>query len=453
MNRSVGIGPLRFSPFGLRLFAFWMVATALFAVGWLWRPAGLHAPSSGRDAVVDAAAARTEARSPAAGTLQERLFDRDDSWAAMRAALEQRRLHPEEPLYAPVLASCLKFQYPPSGLLLLDALNVVFGPSAITNTTLNSISLLALAALLLATYLLVRPGLVPFRVAPLDHALIFGVALTYYPTLKGLELGQIQTWLSALFGLALLAYVSGRRVVVGLALGIIVSIKPQLGVFLVWALLRGEKRLAIAMGSTLGVLGLCSLARYGLAAHLEYLELIPLLGRGEAYAPNQSVNGLLLRALQLGDIRDFSCDAFAPENAVVKAGTMLSSLLLIGFALFYERRQHATNPGASFGLAALCFTIASPIAWEHHYGILPPVFAVALAALLMRSHLPPRWQWLALGAAWLLSMRFAALGVLAATPFNFLQSHIFFGGLLLIALLSALRRPENAPTSEDSRGD
>jgi hypothetical protein len=147
---------------------------------------------------------------------------------------------------------------------------------------LTSISLLALAALLLATYLLVRPGLVPFRVAPLDHALIFGVALTYYPTLKGLELGQIQTWLSALFGLALLAYVSGRRVVVGLALGIIVSIKPQLGVFLVWALLRGEKRLAIAMGSTLGVLGLCSLARYGLAAHLEYLELIPLLGRGEA---------------------------------------------------------------------------------------------------------------------------------------------------------------------------
>ena len=441
MSHGAGIGRLRFSPLGIRLFAFWLLAMMLFVLGWWWRPAGWHAEPSQPPTQASAAVGQTTAPNPAAGSLKQRIFDRGDSWEAMRAALAQRHDHPQDPLYAPVLARCLKFQYPPSSLLALDALNGLLGSSAISNPVLNSISFLFLAAFLIATYLLARPALARFSDAPLDHVLIFAFALTFYPTLKGLELGQIQTWLSSLFGLALLAYVRGQRVFVGIALGIIVSIKPQMGVFLVWAVLYRETRLAVAMGSTLAALGLASLARYGLPAHLEYLQLVKLLSRGEAYAPNQSLNGLLLRALHLGTNRDFSCHDFAPENAIVRYGTLLGSLLLMGFCLFYKRKWHATNPGVSMGLAGLCFTIASPIAWEHHYGILPPVFAVTLAALATRSDAHQRWKWIALAAAWLLSVRFAALGTLAGTNFNLLQSHLFFGGLTLIYLLHALRRP------------
>jgi len=451
MSHGVGIGRLRFSPLGARLFAFWLIAMTLFAVGWWWRPAGLRgaAPASSE---ASAAVVATQAPNPAAGTIRQRIFERDDSWAAMRAALDQRREHAGQALYAPVLARCLKFQYPPSSLLSLDAIQALFGTAATSNLVLNSMSFLFLGALLFATYMLARPALAPFTDAPLDHLLIFAFGLTYYPVLKGLELGQIQTWLSALFALALLGYVRGRRVSVGIALGIIVSIKPQMGVFLLWALLRREKRMALAMGTTLTALGLLSLARYGWAAHLEYLELVRLLSRGEAYAPNQSFNGLLLRALHLGDIRDFSCHDFAPDNPLVHAGTLLSSLLLLGFALFYRREWHANNPGASMSLAGLCFTIASPIAWEHHYGILPPVFALGLATLACQPKGREQWKWIALAAAWLLSVRFAALGMLASTNVNFLQSHLFFGALTLIALLHSLRRPKAASVSPVIRG-
>jgi hypothetical protein len=72
---------------------------------------------------------------------------------------------------------------------------------------------------------------------------------------------------------------------------------------------------------------------------------------------------------------------------------------------------------------------------------MPPIFAVCLATLASRPARHERWKWFALGAAWLLSVRFAAVGVLADTNANFLQSYLFFGGLTLLALLHALRRP------------
>jgi Glycosyltransferase family 87 len=442
---SQGLGrSFPFSRFGLRLFAFWVLAMTLFAVGWAWRPAGLNRTVS--DPPPQTAAAQKQVRKPkpVSNTLLERLFvDRDDSWAAMRAALEQKREHPSEPLYAGVLAQCLKFQYPPSSLLAIDAAGSLFGAGVVSNPVLNVLSLVFLAAFLAATYLLAKPALPPLRTAPLDHALILLLGLTYYPTLKGLELGQIQTWLSALFALALLSYVRGHRVWVGIALGVIVSIKPQMGVFLLWALLRRELRLAAAMAATLATLGLLSLARYGLDAHLEYLKLLPLLSRGEAYAPNQSLNGLLLRALHLGANRSFSCQEFGPEHPLVHFGTLAGTLGLMGFALFYKPGWHRNNPGASMGLAAVCFTLASPIAWEHHYGIMPPIFAVCLAALALGQGRTQRWQWFALGTAWLLSVRFAAVGVLADTAANFLQSYLFFGGLTLIVVLHTLRRPKS----------
>ena len=452
MSHGLGKGRFLFSPFGVRLLAFWLLAMTLFLVGWKWRPAGLNNPAVQSAPPAAAAPAQVRKPKPTSDTLLEQLFvDRDDSWAAMRAALEQRRDHPDEPLYAGVLAQCLKFQYPPSSLLSIDAVGSLLGAAAVSNPVLNVLSLLFFGAFLWATYQLARPALAPFRSAPLDHALIFGFALTYYPTLKGLELGQIQTWLSALLALALLAYVRGQRVWVGIALGIIVSIKPQMALFLVWALLRRENRMALAMGATLAVLGLLSLVRYGLTSHLEYLQLLPLLSRGEAYAPNQSLNGLLLRALHLGKTSGFSCQEFAPENPLVHFGTLLGTALLLGFALFYKPKWHANNPGASMGLAAVCFTLASPIAWEHHYGIMPPIFAICLATLASRPGLHERWKWLALGAAWLLSVRFAAVGVLAETNANFLQSYLFFGGLTLLTLLHALRRPSALEASTTTR--
>jgi hypothetical protein len=83
---------------------------------------------------------------------------------------------------------------------------------------------------------------------------------------------------------------------------------------------------------------------------------------------------------------------------------------------------------------------ASPMAWEHHYGIVFPIFV---------------WLWFSYGCweqrrTWLLGASFFLCGswlsvttFLASKPgLNLLQSYIYFGALLLMFLLYRLPRAE-----------
>ena len=71
---------------------------------------------------------------------------------------------------------------------------------------------------------------------------------------------------------------------------------------MLWALLRREWRFAFACVAT-GLVGLIgSIAVFGWANHLDYLRVLSHLAeRGEAYYPNQSVNGLLNRLMSIGE--------------------------------------------------------------------------------------------------------------------------------------------------------
>src|SRR3546814_17616937 len=96
----------------------------------------------------------------------------------------------------------------------------------------------------------------------------------------------------------------------------------------------------------------------------------------------------------------------------------------------------------------LLITIASPVAWEHHYGVVWPIAItlLALVVILLRtdSALPT-----------VLSLLFGITGYFLVAnffpfteeveysipPLNLLQSSIFFGGILLfVALLLLLLR-------------
>ena len=87
--------------------------------------------------------------------------------------------------------------------------------------------------------------------------------------------------------------------------------------------------------------------------------------------------------------------------------------------------------------------MASPIAWEHHYGVTLPIYAVMLATCLGdRSRL----MWLGISYV-LVSTYVPATNLLAASPLNLLQSTLFAGAIILLALLgtdkadgSSLRR-------------
>jgi hypothetical protein len=80
---------------------------------------------------------------------------------------------------------------------------------------------------------------------------------------------------------------------------------------------------------------------------------------------------------------------------------------------------------------ALSITMASPIAWEHHYGIVLPIFAVMLARTLGNR---ARLCWL-IASYMLISNFIPATNLLAPTVVNIVQSYLLAGAVILLVLL------------------
>jgi hypothetical protein len=274
----------------------------------------------------------------------------------------------------------------------------------------------------------------------LAAALLAAAGFAFYPLLKGFSLGQIQTWIGAALALLLLAFRLERRAVAGALLGFVVLLKPHFALVALWALLRGERRLlawaALAVAGGLGV----SLTRYGLAHHLDYLAALAFLGRhGESFHPNQSLTGLLHRLLGNGNNAEWVADAFPPYHPVVFVVGSAGSALLLLLALGFRRRAPGAGDACDLAAMLLAATLASPIAWEHHYGLLLPVYGL-LAAELARPG-APRAERLALAASALVAASYVAPArLLAGTAWNPLQSYLYFAALTALALLLLRRR-------------
>ena len=370
----------------------------------------------------------------------------EDSWRQIRNALDYLSSPHERTLYAEVFfAQRHKFQYPPTSLLLLEPLRGLPYPKMVA--VANFISWLAVFAGAFVLALILMKGTLrpPPEERPaaagkaLALILALGFTLTFYPVVKSYEVGQIQTWLYLLFVTALWSWLEGKKTLSGVLVGLICLIKPQLGLFALWGLIRGERRFTVGIVGTAGTFGALSVALFGWANHVDYLRALAFMGKhGESYYTNQSVNGLVNRLLFNGTNLHGNPRAFAPYNGWVYAITLASTVLLIAAALFWRRRRGRPAGTEDFLIAALTFTMASPIAWEHHYSVLLPIFAAALPAVLAAGE---RWMVWALGAAFALSANiYPMFNSLANTRLNFLQSHLFFGGLILLYLLYRLRR-------------
>jgi alpha-1,2-mannosyltransferase len=377
----------------------------------------------------------------------------EDSWRQIANALDYLSSPHERPLYAEIFfARKNKFQYPPTSLLLIEPLRGLPYPKMVAAA--NFISWLAVigGSFVLALVLMKGWARPPtgsrYSAAGVAAALILalGFTLTFYPIVKSFEVGQIQTWLYFLFVLALWSWLSGKKTLSGILVGLICLIKPQLGLFALWGLVRGERRFTAGIVGTAGTLGAVSVALFGWANHVDYLRALAFMGKhGESYYTNQSVNGLVNRLIFNGTNLHGNPHAFAPYNGWVYAITLATTALLIAAALFWRPGRGRRVGIEDFLIAALTFTMASPIAWEHHYSILLPIFAAALPAAL-RAGRERLTVWILAAAFALCSNIYPMINSLANTRLNFLQSHLFFGGLALLIMLYRLRdEGRNAP--------
>jgi hypothetical protein len=364
-----------------------------------------------------------------------RMSQSADSWRPMEAARRIASTNPNADLYEELFfKQKVKFQYAPTSLLYIDGLSRV---------GLNNISWLAVWVTAVVSALIFRDQLrrTARLIAPLDSrsetivlAIALGLGLTFYPLLKGYTLGQIQVWVDALFAIFVWTWSRGALAGAGVLLGLACLIKPPLTPVAVWALIRGRWRMA-AGAAAAGAVGLAaSVAAYGLRSHLSYPQVLAYIGaRGETYYPNQSFNGLLNRLFRNGDNLEFLDHAFSPPHPWVRVGTLLAAVVLLGLAFALPPLRKPGNGRFDLSAVAITATVISPIAWEHHYGILLPLFAVLVPASLDVSPHPRRMAALLAGAFVLTGQYFQIAQRTAATPWNPLQSYLLFGALMLLA--------------------
>ncbi|VTU15432.1 glycosyltransferase family 87 protein [Variovorax sp. RA8] len=380
----------------------------------------------------------------------------DDSWMPMLRASAFLREHPDQLLYQSVFfGQHVKFQYPLTALVPLDLPQRLLGLEPETVVVifkiLSRLSLIAIAAVFLRLFMGAvqwpsRPGEPPALPAisrgTLAALSLLSVVL-FYPLLRSEYHGQIQTAMTLAAGLSLLAWQRGQPHLSGLMMALCCIIKPQWIIVVLWAALRRQWSFAWTATWITGAFGLVAIAFYGLPNVLDYIPVVSFLGQhGESYFINQSVNGLVNRLLfngvnLEGAGRIWSGTDFPPFHPTVYLATTLSSALILGLALFWRVRKQPT--AVDLSLVMLSLTVASPIAWDHHYGVLLHIFAVLFPVALRRQPFgaaTPALLWL----AFLLSSEsfVGVTNLLAGTTWNVLQSYQFFGAMLVLGLLYRL---------------
>jgi len=369
-----------------------------------------------------------------------------DSWLPMGRALEVWRSPAGHDIYAKVFfAPGDAYQYPPAALFFAMMLNAKPAPVPTPLETFTLFAALAIVALSTSYVFERMMALRGFEPGPLwQRALrwicVAVLTMTFYPVVRAFELGQAQLWIDALFAAALAAWLARRPALSGILVGGICLLKPQLSLLLIWGLIRKQWSFAGAIAAFCAVTFGISLIYFGLQNHLSYLKVLSVLSQhGESVYPNQSVNGLLGRLMSLHDPESFNNlkwrESLPPYHPLIYWGTMISSILILLPALLWRSEGDLIQRTLDLCTMALSATMASPIAWNHHYGIVFPIFAVALVSAW------GRWVTVALlAASYVVASHFLPFtGEFARSKLNFIQSYLFFAMLVLLAALYQLR--------------
>ncbi|HEY1757183.1 MAG TPA: glycosyltransferase family 87 protein [Bryobacteraceae bacterium] len=368
-----------------------------------------------------------------------RMRQGDDSWRPMLHALEV--FHARLPIYQTVFFQDHdKFQYPLTSLLPLYGLQQWGMSNAGILTLMNILTWMAFWLTLVLTvriFLLTakRNGILNELKGPGAAAVAASAGLLvlfFYPETYSYALGQMQTLLALMFAGAFYLWLTEQFTFAGALFGLMCLIKPQYSLFLLWFALR-KKFSALASAGIVIALGWFAAGMiFGWHDQFAYLTVLGYISKhGESYWLNESMNGLLNHLLLNGPILNWVPDAFAPYNSFVYMASTLFSVGLIAVALFYPIENKNRGGLVDLATMAITATIASPVAWHHHYAILLPIFGY-LAGAMSNS----RYKMHLAIAFVLISNSWSPLSLLAQVPgWNAVLSLRLFAALLLLYVL------------------
>jgi alpha-1,2-mannosyltransferase len=355
---------------------------------------------------------------------------RNDSWADMAQGNLAWQHNPKAIYETTFFQRDIRFIYPPTSLLFFRAWQAARLVHVQPFVALKITLLLSLAGtcwLAVEFFLFVMPvefsSLEQWQI----RAFIWVLILTFLPLINAFFLGQVQTLLNCLLIASAFFWLRGRRGSPGLLIGLTCWLKPQMAVFLLWGLLRRQWSFTVSLAAML-LLGISvSLAVFGWHNTAEYLAVLQYLSRhGDALFTNQSLNGLLHRQMHVGSPVTWVY-GYPPFNRAIYLATLASSAILLALALIVPTVRKANSTTTDFLLFAMATVMASPIAWEHHYGIFFLVFLLWMPLALRH------WRvfWGLLGIYLLMTDNWAPITLLMYSRWTFLISHVYFGGLML----------------------
>lgn len=365
-----------------------------------------------------------------------------DSWLPMMKSLDYFRAHPGLPIYDAKLYDTLIYSLAselPLWLLRRLGLSDAAMLRVLAVGSWLAVWGVAGVSIAMARWLLRRRGAAltwPSAVA------VVLATLGCYPLIKGYSLGNAQTFLSFGFTLLLLLWTTGRERSAGFVAALLTAVKPQFILLLVWMLARKRWGAAGAFAACGALLLAASVAVFGWQNNLDYIGVLAGLShKAQSHYANQSMFGTINRMIFNGENLGYTPYVYTPYIPWVYRVTVLTALLLVAAVLVYPWK---TLRGSTADLAAMGIVsvAASPMAWEHHYGI---VVGVAAWAWFAHACWRDRRPWV-LGIAVFLCCNFLpAFNYLWDTRgWNVLQSYLYFGALLLVGWLMHLARTEKA---------
>jgi alpha-1,2-mannosyltransferase len=265
----------------------------------------------------------------------------------------------------------LHFTYPPFAAVVLSPLGAM--PLAAAKLVLSLLTLGCLAGCLWLVLKRLAAEASPYGAGWLP--LLLAAAIWLEPVRATFDFGQINAILMALVVVDVLHF--GSRRYGGVPIGIAAAIKLTPLAFVPFLFVIGRRRAALtAVGTFVG----CALLGVALApgasrsywGHHRFLQA-HRIGRAEN-ASNQSVRGILARALRTGAVPGW----WVALAAVLLLGGLLAAMLL-------HRRG---LPVWALATMAVTTLIASPVSWSHHW-VWCAVLGIVAIDVVRRN---PTWE-------------------------------------------------------------
>lgn len=373
-----------------------------------------------------------------------------DSWGPMLAAYEVF-ISSSVSIYEKTFFKLgVRFQYPPSSLLAIDLVNFLNLEPEVALPRLNILFLFVFAVTsgMIAVVSFRNNSFLPVWRKGILFLIGFLLPFLFYPVIHALNMGQIQIWIDAFIAASVLAWLRDRKTLAGAMAGLACVFKPQASLLLLWSIASRDWLFVRGFVGVVAIVIVISIHRFGWANHLDYLEVLRFLSKhGESFYANQSLMGLLHRSAGNGPNLIWEANAFPAFIGWIHWVTALASLSLFIVLIYLSAKHYRRTDIASYACAIIVTILAAPIAWEHHYGAILPFFMPLLALALARD--ANKYFYFLLGLAWILTANYLPVSSrFADSPFNFVQSYVFLGGLIFLFLAVQIMRLTKHPSLE-----